>query len=303
MKKTLVALAVLAASGASFAQVALTGEIAFGYQSQSIDGVKDSGFGTDTAAFRMTATEDLGGGLKATAYMSASTLSRDNGLVGEDMGMVLAGGFGKVLLGTIEIGSGIRGLAQAGAPVNNMEGEVLGAAVNQDILKYTAPAMGGLTLSGSLTEGTGITNGQEAGESRAITVGGDYAAGALAAKLDMSSWSESANDNRYRVAASYDFGAAKIGAGYDETKAKTGATTKQTMFGISAPIGSALTVGAAFTRNDLSTAAKVREGTTFGLSYSLSKRTSWNMNFTSWDQTAASTEKSTKTWMALDHTF
>ena len=320
MKKTLVALAVLAASGASFAQVTLSGEIAFGYQATSVDGVKKSGFGTDTAAFRMTVSEDLGGGTKATAFISAGGAARGGSLGGEDMAITVSGGFGKVMLGTIEIGSGIRGLASAGAPVNNMEGEVLSFAANSDIIKYTAPAMGALTLSASLTEGTklsgdplpdspyltavaGLGEGMEAGEGRAITVGGDYAAGALAAKLDMSSWTESSKDNRYRIAASYDFGAAKVGAGYEETKYKSGATGTESMFGISAPIGGALSVGAAFTRNDLSTAAKVREGFTYGLSYALSKRTTWNMNVTSYDATAASTEKSTKTWMALDHTF
>ena len=308
MKKTLVALAVLAASGASFAQVALTGEIAYGYQSQSLNGTKTSGFGVDTAAFRMTATEDLGGGLKATAYISMGGLARSNTLGGEDMAISVSGGFGKVMGGAVEIGSGIRGLAQAGAPVNNMEGEVLGAAANSDIIKYTAPAMGGLTLSASLTENTGaasvaLGDGMEAGQQRAITVGGDYAAGALAAKLDMSSWSEGTADSRYRIAASYDFGAAKVGAGYEDAKTKAGVSTKQTMLGVSAPIGGALTIGAAFTRNDKSDANKVRDGLTYGLSYALSKRTTWNMNFTSWDNAVTDTEKSTKTWMALDHTF
>ena len=325
MKKTLVALAVLAASGASFAQVALTGEIAYGYQTSSTNGVKSSGFGVDTAAFRLTATEDLGGGLKATAFISAGGAYRDSALAGEDMAITVSGGFGKVMGGAIEIGSGIRGLAQAGAPVNNMEGEVLGYAANSDIIKYTAPAMGGLTLSASLTENTGgkqltvtpgtpanataasglaaLGDGMEAGQQRAITVGGDYAAGALAAKLDFSSWSESGNDNRYRIAASYDFGAVKVGAGLDDTKLKSGVTTKQTMFGVSAPIGGALTVGAAFVRADLSTATKVREGSTFGLAYALSKRTTFMVNTTSWDDVGGFADKSSKTWIALDHTF
>jgi len=49
MKKTLVAMAVLAASGASFAQATLTGSYAFGYATtSSAAGAKSSGLGTDT---------------------------------------------------------------------------------------------------------------------------------------------------------------------------------------------------------------------------------------------------------------
>ena len=220
---------------------------------------------------------------------------------------------------------GINTNAYSDGHMQVMSASILGAAANSDIIKYTAPAMGGLTLSASLTENTGgkqltvtpgtpasataasglaaLGDGMEAGQQRAITIGGDYAAGALAAKLDMSSWSEGAADNRYRVAASYDFGAAKVGFGYEDAKTKAGVSTKQTMLGVSAPIGGALTVGAAFARNDKSDANKVREGFTYGLSYSLSKRTSFNVNMTSWDDAAGYADKFTKTWMALDHTF
>ncbi|MEY3782232.1 MAG: hypothetical protein RIS97_410, partial [Pseudomonadota bacterium] len=79
MKKTLLALAVVAASGAAFAQSAtLSGSYAFGYQSAtSAAGVRTAGIGTDTAAIALVATEDLGGGLKATAKVSLGGMMRD----------------------------------------------------------------------------------------------------------------------------------------------------------------------------------------------------------------------------------
>jgi predicted porin len=70
MKKTLVALAVLAASGASFAQATITGTYAFGYASTTGGGVAaSSGLGTDTADINFAASENLGGGMTASAKM------------------------------------------------------------------------------------------------------------------------------------------------------------------------------------------------------------------------------------------
>ena len=42
MKKSLIALAVLAASGASFAQVSITGNVTYGYQSTTVADVKSA---------------------------------------------------------------------------------------------------------------------------------------------------------------------------------------------------------------------------------------------------------------------
>jgi Gram-negative porin len=335
MKKTLIALAILTVSGASFAQssVTISGGVAYGYRSTTTtadavaagtanttgigapgaaavaakDAVKDAGFGMDTAAIKLTVTEDLGGGLKATGVISAAGLARGNTVAGEDMSLTLAGGFGSIMAGQIEIGSGIRGLAQAGAPVNNMEGEVLGAAVNSDIVKYTAPAINGFTFSGSLTEGVGLGAGlTDAGvsSSRAVTVGVAYANGPLSAAVDTSTWSNStAADSRYRLSANYNLGVATVGAGYDSTKAPTtGAKTNYTMMGVSMPLG-AVTVGAVYTKKDTAATAGNQTGTSFGASYALSKRTSLSANYSSWEYKEGSSVKNKKTNLLLAHSF
>lgn len=299
-------------SGAAFAQstVNLTGGIAYGHQATKTSDVKDSGFGMDTAAIKLSVTEDLGGGLKATGSISAGGLARGNAVTGEDMSLVVAGGFGSVLLGQIEIGSGIRGLAQAGAPVNNMEGEVLGAASpGTDIVKYTAPAMNGLTFSGSLTEDKGLATGfgPATKGTSAMTVGVDFANGPLSAKLDYSDWSSKAAagkaDNRIRVAGKYDLGMVAIGAGFDSSKLVGGGTNNFTMFGVSAPLG-AFTVGAALVTNDISTTAGSKTGSTFGVSYALSKRTSLTANVASWEISEdANAAKNSKTTILLNHSF
>lgn len=82
MKKTLLAMAVLAASGASFAQVTISGSLIMGYKATKSTGTSDvvapgpfvvnratsgadaSGFGVDTSEIDFAIAEDLGGGAK-----------------------------------------------------------------------------------------------------------------------------------------------------------------------------------------------------------------------------------------------
>ena len=307
------------------AEVTISGGFAYGYQSttsstKAVDavaqtagvlgnvaaaatqGVKASGFGVDTAAFTMSSSEDLGGGMKLSAAMSLGGLTRGDTPKGENFTMALSGGFGSLLLGQIEIGSGIRGLAQAGAPVNNMEGEVLGAATaGTDIVKYTAPKMGDFTFSGSHTETKGLATGMSTGQSTAVTVGVDYASGPIAAKLDSTSWSDdAAADSRYRIAASYNLGMVKVGAGRDDMTMLDKTHNKLTMFGISAPLSASVTVGAVSVKND--TNGVTRSGSSVGVSYALSKRTSLSANTASWDVTGQ-TAKDKKTTILLAHSF
>ncbi len=322
----------------------ISGGVAFGYQgttkssaavlakpaalgsaevksADATNNVKDSGFGMDTASIKLTVVEDLGGGLKATGSISAGGLARGNAVTGEDMTLVVSGGFGSLLLGQIEIGSGIRGLAQAGAPVNNMEGEVLAPATSgTDLIKYSAPAMNGLTFSGSLADnknigtGLGINPNLAIGTdyaankgSSSVGVGVDYANGPLSAKVDYTDWNSTAvigkANNRIRVAGKYDLGMVAIGAGFENQKLVGGATNKYTMFGLSAPLG-AFTVGAAFATNDTSATAGSKTGSTFGVSYALSKRTSLLANMASWEiSESAGAAKNKVTNVLLNHNF
>jgi len=85
MKKTLIALAAVAAigtSGAAFAQATITGFMAAGYGSSTTGGATTSsagGFGVDTAEIYITAKEDLGGGMTAGGTMGIGGLERAGG--------------------------------------------------------------------------------------------------------------------------------------------------------------------------------------------------------------------------------
>ena len=138
MKKTLLALAVIAASGAAFAQTAtLSGNFTYGYQANKVAGVSTAGLTTDTAAIALVATEDLGGGLKATAKVSLANMMRDGAGTGEDAFVSLAGGFGTVSMGAVETDDGLS-RARPG-PQWGLDGKVHGANTNIDYISYTSP--------------------------------------------------------------------------------------------------------------------------------------------------------------------
>lgn len=310
MKKSLIALAVLATAGTAFAQsVSLSGYVDYGYFSvKDGAGVTTKGTGSDSSEIYINVSEDLGGGLKIAADMALEGMARGYPTAPLDQKITLSGGFGSVYMGSIEIGSGIRGLAQAGAPVNNMEGEILPVALDSDIIKYTSPAMSGFKLSASHVEtgtGLGSTTGLNDGQTTILTAGVDYAAGPLSAKFDYSSYDANAKDDRFRVAASYDLGMAKVGAGFESTDYVDGGKDKSTMVGVSAPLG-AVTVGAVWVKNDNTKAVGAtgdRTGYSLGAKYSLSKRTAINASFTSWENAVGDATKSEKVKLNLSHSF
>jgi len=105
MKKSLVALAVLAASGAVLAQVTVKGNLTAGFKAvnSAANGVLDggvaagsSGLGVDTADITFGATEDLGGGMKAGATMGLVNVVRGAGTTAPTPGSnaLWAGNFG-----------------------------------------------------------------------------------------------------------------------------------------------------------------------------------------------------------------
>ena len=313
MKKTLIALAAVAVSGAAFAQATITGGFAYGYQTaKNAAGVTTSGLGMDTAAITISASEDLGGGLKAAGSMSVGGLARGATVGGENMSLSLSGGFGSVMMGAVESGSGIRPLGSAGAPVTNMEGEVLSGAVNIDIVKYTFPKMGDFTFSVNTVDqtGTGLGVGRSSGNTTSVGAGVNYASGALAVAADYTDWNSNAAyptpDNRVRLSAKYDLGVAAVGAGWDSRNHVGAGTNVQTIVGVSVPMG-ALTLGAVVVSNDTKNHATAannvkKTGNSLGLSYALSKRTSVTASTARWKSAAgAATESSTT--VLVNHSF
>ena len=170
----------------------LSGKFCYAYtDAKSAAGVKTAGFQATDGDLVAAAVEDLGGGLKATASLALKLRGRGaqaSVVDGRDATIGLSGAFGSVTAGAIEAGNGIMGLGQAGAPVIGLDGKVLDAAANVDIVSYTLPTLAtGLTLKASVIDGVGDV-ARTKGNISVFAVG--YTAGALNLSADFSDYSK-----------------------------------------------------------------------------------------------------------------
>jgi hypothetical protein len=323
MKKTLVALAVLAASGASFAQATVTGNVSMGYMQTTLGsatgGVDASGFGVDTAELNFGVAEDLGGGSKVTGLIQFDTVAR-SGVTGGDVSLAYA----TANAGTLTLGStkGADYLTGGIAAVGNkgLDGAITSARVYNDAVSYSYPITSALKVGFSHVEAAKTGNaaglgvgaaGTDTGEQRRnmLTVG--YAAGKLVVDAGIGSYDQQGNTatnfkSIARASASYDLGVAKLGAGFDNRTYVTGTRTDYAV-GVMVPFG-ALSVGALFanrTHNDTLDVTKdgSRTGYSLRANYALSKMTSVVFDYQNYKKAFADTANSSMTEIYLSKSF
>lgn len=323
MKKSLVALAVLAVTGSSFAQsnVTVSGKFGFAYEAGQTLGVSKSGLGQTDGNVTFSASENLGGGMKAGA--SIDIRARGRGAVagsvdGRDASVFVSGGFGTVTMGAIELGNGIIGLGGADAPTIGLDGASIAAPINADVMLYTSPEFSGMTFSAAVLDNS---MGQYGMQSAAVNYSGTliglgYAAGPVAVSADFTNfnWNGQVSatatlmDSRTRISASYDLGVAKFGLGYESLKLSSSTAgvasvnQTETIFGVSAPVGSAITVGANVTRSKVDGVLNGTSGTDLGIQYNLSKRTNVQLGYQRVAVDNAATD-TTNTRVRLMHSF
>ena len=297
MKKTLVALAVLAASGASFAQVSLTGEFAYGYlATTSGAGATASGGGIDTGLLVFGVKEDLGGGNSVVVTMKTDSSSGRTGSIGNDDQLIeLKTGFANFKAGSWKPADWLTANT-AGATWYGLDGRVLSARSARDSIGVSVP-VGPVSISATAYEpanavGEGSGNaGTSAQQSNVYGLG--YNAGALSLSAgyvtynNVNALSDASNKSVARAAGTYDFGAAKVGAGVQVLTLGLGGTNTQSLVSLSAPIG-AVTLNAEWVSNnqsvDAATAGQsgVRTGYMLGAQYNMSKRTYAILNYGNW---------------------
>lgn len=323
MKKTLVALAVLAASGASFAQVTITGNLTMGYQADTTGAVNSSadasGFGVDTSQINFAATEDLGGGMKATAKLSLAGADRSNesaaagvngSVTGRDASLALQTSVGVLTLATVKAADYLSGtFAGVGSYYSGWDGKVFGARSSRDTISYSLP-IGAFTVTGTYQE-TANQVGLGGGTSGAAGTTGQsfsalsatYAAGKATAHAAFLSFNSNqatgAVKDQTRLSGNYDLGMAKLGAGVVVTNhtggglLNGGANPRITDMEVGAniPFGAAY-LGASFVSRKIDDAETIgnASGTNTGYSlevgYNLSKRTALIANYARWTQGA-----------------
>jgi len=225
MKKSLLALAVLAASGAAMAQSSVT---LYGVADASIAKITGTSAALSSAdvmnngnsRWGIRGTEDLGGGLKA-GFNFEQGLSLNDGTLAKSGGgefgraawMNLSGGFGELRLGRTLNPSfnaaaawELTGTANYSAGISQF-GAVLGGIRNSSQIAYTSPNMGGF----SATVGY-VLKGNSANEKAKVDLNAIYANGPLAVALGYNKVQDA--EKNVHVGARYNFGMFTLAGGY-----------------------------------------------------------------------------------------
>jgi len=343
MKKSLIALAVLASSGAAMAQSSVTlyglVDAYAGYKSTTdvagaagtkiSQGVINSS-GANNSRWGLKGTEDLGNGLKANFVLESGfntdtgTGTLGNALFGRQAFVGLSGDFGAVSLGrqysaydALRVATNNlydTNLATTNTVWTNGVADYTNRVSNS--IAYTSPVFSG--FSGAAVYGFGedkLTN-RKASYNASLHL--KYANGpvlvgyAYQEELSSSASATPRDKNKYHLlAASYDFGVAKLTGGFNVAKNDT-LKDKEFQVGVSAPFGAA-TVALGYSRS------KTNNGTAFtadskaqGLSllgtYSLSKRTTVyagvaSTKFDNLQVGSLNNYKTTTTAIGVRHTF
>lgn len=305
MKKSLIALAVLGSvAGMAQAQSSVTlyglADIWVGSTKAEINGVGSSvtkvdGSGLATSRFGLKGSEDLGGGLKANFQLEQG-FNIDNGTAGNSTGTAgsqafdrqawvgLSGGFGEVQFGKtwssyndIRWSANDNFNANVAASFNTWVGYT-DRPVNS--IKYISPTVGG--FSGSVTYGLGEDKLANAnGKSSSLTsLGLQYANGPVFVGLAYQAEKDGATDTKFTntlINGSYDFGMAKLVAGYNQAKdTLVAGKANEWNVGVEVPLAANLNLGLGYAQSKEKIAGVdsfKTTGYTASLLYSLSKRT------------------------------
>ena len=268
-------MAAVAVAGVASAQVTISGVAAVSYQ-QAVGGVV--GFDRTDANLNFAATEDLGGGLSASASMSFDLGTRQStALASTNSAMSLSGGFGTVAYSNVAAGSSR--LSGGESLVTSINGAMGGdLAVSQ--VKYTLPTLvDGLTLAVDATDLVRVQG------STAITYTVGYKTGPVSVTYDQRD-----SDKRQRVLVSFDAGVAMISASSDIN------ADDENEFAITAPMGGA-TVGMHWFGEGNNS------GTAVAASYALSKRTSLTISYANLKNPTDATYNGNTSRIRLGHTF
>ncbi|OGB18278.1 MAG: hypothetical protein A2W72_14165 [Burkholderiales bacterium RIFCSPLOWO2_12_67_14] len=290
MKKTLIALAVLAASGAAFAQSSVTlygiADIALTKEKGTSAQLTSGGVSSSRLGFK--GTEDLGGGLKANFLLEEGIDLTSGALKGNGFArqayVGLSGGFGEVKLGNVY--TAYDDISGATNPVFDsvLAPTVVWASTGYisnpgSNIYYATPSFGGFSgaasfsLDGSKNE---VVSFHAKYENGPIYVGFGYQD-----QVDYAVASVSPDDvaaKFTRVNGSYDLGVVKLLAGYGQVKPEVGAKTNEYSFGVDVPLGSALTLSTGLASSKVDGGENMNS-VGLGVAYSMSKRTTLYTGF------------------------
>lgn len=291
MKKQLLALAAAAACGAAFAQSSVTMygiiDVSVGKTTGGEFGLNSGKSATSPAQSYHTptrigfrGTEDLGDGLQANFNFESGGIRMGDGGPGMDFSreawVGLSGKFGSTRLGrTGSFGTqgharfDLNGVSTSSAMDNAGISPVTwyGSSRRSTQLQYVTPNVGGLDAGVSW-----VPAGNNSGQG-SVSVRANYGNGPLAVGYVAETKRSDTARTAQALAGSYDFGVAKVVAGY--VVRETAAAGKGFYVGAAVPVGSATKVGFQHARNSTTDV----NATELFASHALSKRTSFYVDF------------------------
>ena len=307
MKKSLIALAVLAASGAAMAQSSVTlygvldTGLTYSKGEESVYGMTHVG-GNVNSRLGFRGVEDLGNGLKATFNLESGFSADNGGNYMNESGLTfnrtstvgLAGGFGEVRLGRMLTSSylavsrydafGDTGIGASLAWNPNQTGYAPRA---ENAISFTSANYNGFKFGGEY----GFGEQQKASDRRYIGIGATYDNGPLSLGLGFDRMNGDTANNTvldtnlttWQLGGGYNFGVARLLGFYKESKFKddgVGAAGDSVKFktfglGVTAPVGAAGEVRASYNHYRDSDDGNTLKADQLSLGYvhNLSKRT------------------------------
>ncbi|MCD6664700.1 MAG: porin [Hydrogenophaga sp.] len=280
MKKSLIALAAVAVSGAAMAQSSVT---LYGVADVVIH--KDKGAsarmtsgGVSTSRWGIKGSEDLGGGLKANFNFEQGLNLTDGSIKGNGFGrqafVGFSGGFGEVKLG--KAWNAFDDIAGAASPVfdaavltpNNIAPTYAGYVGNPNSgVYYASPSFGGFSAAIS----SSFKDAAQA-DLRVTAFNVKYENGPVMVAVGQERQKTIDTVQLTRVVGSYDFGMAKLLASYGTVKEGANDGTDDFTIGVDVPLAANIVLSTGFTqvRPDVGDNAN---SFALAVAYNLSKRT------------------------------
>jgi len=287
MKKTLIALATVAATTGAMAQVTLSGT--FNLDSQNTMAASQNNVGMGDIILKFAAAEDLGGGLKIAVNTTIQGEGGRGGTTsGNGYGVSLSGGFGALSLNNYLNGNN---LISAGVAVEDDMNDVIGSYTFRTRLQYTLPTFfPGFSASLRMDEtkaGSAVTAATDFVNTSTADVNYQlgYATGPFSINIygaEVAGYTD--------MDASYDAGFAKFMIGSQDADSHN-------EFAIVAPIGANLSAGLHLINSDVTEAVGMR------VTYALSKRTNVSFNYVDASKSAVSGKDGDNYRLRLQHTF
>ena len=299
MKKTLIALAAVAATSASFAQstVTLSGTIDVGIEKRfSGDALRVTPNRNGTSNWTLSGAEDLGGGLKAVFQIGTSfnadngTVTTTDGLGNFGMFVGLTGGFGTLragrpvntLYGNAMFANGTKGVSLHDSN-NVVSGNAAATAKTSgasssvfvpNAVQYHSPRFGGVQVQLEYAPSESTLAGNKAGTGVAIR----YDGGPLSVSFTNYTGAKASTSTLKsvnQIAAAYDFSVAKLLFTYrDQGGLASGEDTSYAL-GVTAPVGPGALYAAYNVNEQIGSDGRTIIG---GYKYNLSKRTQAYVN-------------------------